>query len=680
MTSTPYTSDRPQPPDALATPRLRVDGRVFFTVGLIALVALAGWTRLITYERYLPVFQHVDETFRFIHAYQLRPDAPLGDQYGQIEWAQGFPPGQPWVAMASQRFVESRIPFPYPPDYIRVLRQLSALVNVGTVILIALTGYRLMRRHGPSTAAWVGLLAALPWAVAPRVVGTGNLALMDPLIFPLVALALLLTVISIQDDNGWAAFGSLLAVIATIYLKYLLIYALWLPFCAVAVMTWQRRWRVWPWIAVMAVVSAVTAGWLLFVHQALSLDNRESEAFYDSGLVNMLSPIRNLDNIAFTLSESVGVWLFGGVMIAGAVAYIVNRRRNADMIDLRWLWVLLPYMLANVMLTSSVDILRTWEPHWFRVRYTLPAAIGFMLLMGLAAAQIVFALRGTRLHPLRWTVPLIIALLIGIPSTVTNVANARDWSQPHVYEAIWAWADASLPDDGTFILSAGSPLHKLWNRPWSGYNGVTAFRWEFTDTPYDKSPEQWVDDGFAYFAMTAADMENIYTDPAMTDWLDSLYPLKTIPAGPGIDSDTTFYRVLPPQVTANDTFGDVVTLVGYDLSSDTVSGGDVLTLRPYWQVNTIPPATLSMFVHLVAAGEDQPLVQFDGAPVSERRLPITWDDPSEVLIGNTAALALPADLPPGDYELRIGLYDFSSGVRLSLPDGVEFVNVSLRSR
>ena len=663
-----------------SAPAHRRSARFAWTVtGYVVLLLLAAGVRGATYARYLPVFEHIDESYRFIHAYQIRPDAPLGDQYGVIEWAHGFPPLQPWVAIWSQRWVERQIPFPTPPDYVRALRALSAALNVGTTLLIAATGWRLVREHGTGVAAWVGLLAALPWAVAPRVVGTGNLALMDPLIFPSVALALFFAVVSIQEDSPLAAFGSLLAVIAAIYLKYLLVYALWLPFCAVAVMVWRRRWHALPWLISMGVVSAGTAGWLVFVHKALELDNRESEAFYENGVANMLSLTRNADNLAYTLSESIGVWTFTLTIAAGVIAYVIARQQQKPHVNLRWLAVLLPYMLVNLMLTSSVDILRTWEPHWYRVRYTLPSAAGLMLLWGMAAAQIVLTLRGEKRRWVAGLVPVGLALVVGIPALQTDIANARTWSEPHTFERIWEWADATLPADGNFLLAARGNLEDVWNRPWSGYNGAPSFDWAFTDTPYDKTPEQWHTEGFTYFAATDADLETVYTAPEMSPWLDQLYPIKTIPGGAGLPSDATFYRLLPPQHQPDALFGGEIALVGYDLSDENPAPGDVFTMRLYWQAVTTPSTNVSLFVHLLPAGETAPIAQFDGSPANEKRLPVTWDDPDEVLMGNIA-LSLPPDLPAGDYTLALGLYDFTTGVRLPLPDGTDTYNHTLTLR
>ncbi|MEO0562688.1 MAG: hypothetical protein AAF125_11270, partial [Chloroflexota bacterium] len=573
----------------------------------------------------------------------------------------------------SQRLVERFVTFPTPPDYIGALRAFSAFVNVGTTVMIALAGWRLARGLGAGPATVAGLMAALPWAVAPRVVGTGNLALMDPLIFPMMAAALLFTIVSIQDDSPLAAFGSLLAVIVAIYLKYLVVYALWLPACAVTVLVWRRRWRAAPWIVGMGVVSAVTAGWLLFVHRALELENRESEAFYEDGLTQMLSPFRNLDNLAFTLSETIGIWLFSVVLIGGVLAWIVaHRRGDAPAFNLLWLWMLLPFLVANLMLTSSVDVLRTWSPEWFRVRYTLPGAMVLMLLWGVGVAQVAVALRASGRRLVASALVGVLALVTVIPATTTHVANAERWSEQHSYEGVWRWADGTLPPDGKFLVRAASAVSDMWNRPWSGYDGSTTFEWGFAVTPQDETPDWWAANEFTYYMALA---EELATDDALAAWAESLYLIKAIPSGVGISSDLHIYRTLPPEVTTRAELGGEVEMVGYDISDTTVGAGEVLTVRPYWRAPIQPSGNYSTFIHLLPEGEAAPVAQWDGPPVSDQRLPVTWDDPSEVLLGASAMLPLPSDLEPGQYTLAIGLYNFETGARLTQPDGTDHVAI-----
>ncbi len=58
------------------------------------------------------------------------------------------------------------------------------------------------------------------------------------------------------------------------------------------------------------------------------------------------------------------------------------------------------------------------------------------------------------------------------------------------------------------------------------------------------------------------------------------------------------------------------------------------------------------------------LAQRDFSPAGEARLPLTWQYPGETLIGPAQTLALPPDLPPGRYVVRLGLYNYVTGERL----------------
>jgi hypothetical protein len=143
--------------------------------------------------------------------------------------------------------------------------------------------------------------------------------------------------------------------------------------------------------------------------------------------------------------------------------------------------------------------------------------------------------------------------------------------------------------------------------------------------------------------------------------------------GPGV----TFYRMLPPQYSADARFGDQITLVGYDLDQSTVAPGGALTFRPYWRARIVPENNYSMFVHVYPGEREELITQFDGAPSNPQRLTLTWTDLDELYIGPDVTLTLPEDLPAGAYRIVVGLYDFASGERLALLNGESYEEVSI---
>jgi hypothetical protein len=181
-----------------------------------------------------------------------------------------------------------------------------------------------------------------------------------------------------------------------------------------------------------------------------------------------------------------------------------------------------------------------------------------------------------------------------------------------------------------------------------------------------------------YFAMSEMDRIRVY-EPDHVDidsFLNQLTLVKTIPAAPDREGAAiSFYRLLPPQVSAGFDFGGQVKLAGYDINTTTLKSGETIVLRPYWRVNQPPASNYSMFVHLYPKDEDQLLAQYDGAPSVLERPTLTWDDINELYIGANVSIALPADLAAGDYRLALGLYDYNTGTRLTGSDGATYFSI-----
>ncbi|MEZ4515648.1 MAG: hypothetical protein R3C44_02025 [Chloroflexota bacterium] len=108
--------------------------------------------------------------------------------------------------------------------------------------------------------------------------------------------------------------------------------------------------------------------------------------------------------------------------------------------------------------------------------------------------------------------------------------------------------------------------------------------------------------------------------------------------------------------------GESIQIADLKLSMDTVAPGEDVTVDVTWQVTSPPgPALLHAFLH-VGDPTQAPLAQHDG-PVMGDDYPASVWDTGEVF-SETLTLTLPADLPPGEYPIQLGLYDFATGVRL----------------
>lgn len=108
--------------------------------------------------------------------------------------------------------------------------------------------------------------------------------------------------------------------------------------------------------------------------------------------------------------------------------------------------------------------------------------------------------------------------------------------------------------------------------------------------------------------------------------------------------------------------GEGVEIVGLELLTPAAAPGEAVEVAVTWRVTTPPgPALLHTFVH-VGDPDQPPLAQHDG-PVMGGDYPAAVWEAGEVF-SETITVPLPADLPPGEYPVRLGLYDFASGVRL----------------
>ena len=114
-----------------------------------------------------------------------------------------------------------------------------------------------------------------------------------------------------------------------------------------------------------------------------------------------------------------------------------------------------------------------------------------------------------------------------------------------------------------------------------------------------------------------------------------------------------------PRVGAN--FADKTSLLAYQANSTPAK--DELPLTLYWRAEAPLAADYVVFVHLLDAAGN--VVAQGDAPPRAGRYPTHWWEPGEV-IADQHVIPLPANLPPGDYRVRTGLYRPDTGERLPL--------------
>ncbi len=126
------------------------------------------------------------------------------------------------------------------------------------------------------------------------------------------------------------------------------------------------------------------------------------------------------------------------------------------------------------------------------------------------------------------------------------------------------------------------------------------------------------------------------------------------------------YRHTPGQLQPLARFGDAVWLMGWQLKRPAqLKPCDSVILESWWQITAPVPMDYSMTFtlnNLWGTGMNRT----DGAPAnSQMRL---WQ-PGQLFV-DVRELMIPCDVPPGEYFLVVGIYDWTNNVALSVfPDG-----------
>jgi hypothetical protein len=135
-----------------------------------------------------------------------------------------------------------------------------------------------------------------------------------------------------------------------------------------------------------------------------------------------------------------------------------------------------------------------------------------------------------------------------------------------------------------------------------------------------------------------------------------------VPAGVAPPPDYTVTPVNAPCPLAT------LTAVAWDAPP---APGRTVKVLTAWQTHGPSDTRLRIFVHLMDGGQRDLLAQHDDLDVPS----LQWRT-GEVFF-QTHALNIPPDLPPGEYALRVGLYDPLTGARVRFDDGADAATLPL---
>jgi hypothetical protein len=124
-------------------------------------------------------------------------------------------------------------------------------------------------------------------------------------------------------------------------------------------------------------------------------------------------------------------------------------------------------------------------------------------------------------------------------------------------------------------------------------------------------------------------------------------------------------RALPAQHRLTADFEGQIELLGYDLPRARVRPGDTLPVVLYWRALTDVEENYQSFVHLArplnVAWAQEDHLNPGGLPTGR------W--PLDRYVWDEYAIVIPHDMPPGEYDVNVGLYLRATGRRLQRQGG-----------
>ena len=618
---------------SITKPRLKA-GSFLFVLGLI--ICLGALPRLLSYNFALPYIEYSDEAHLYWTAQSLR------GQYDPTYNA-GYPPA--FIELnAGVQILTEWLGHGGLAAAVQVLRLMGVIANLFTILFVGLSA----RLLAGDLAGW---LAALFWAVAQLPVEYSLYAIPETFTYPLAAWIIYLALRGLYKQGGWYWSLPVAALISLFEYRYVVFL---LPAIFVLLANAGQHWRPRKWLrlgiglvalgalAILAlyILVPLRRGWLIQI-LTVNLWDFSTLSAYLSAAIEPLNPLIVLVIAAF------GVW-------AGRKQRI-SREQGLGLL----LGVLM--ILAICWISSSV----VWSgDQGVRVKQVIPALSIAVILF---AALFAYGFRYLGNLRLRWLYGVGICLLLFVPQLAQTTDFVKYSRQESSHVLVRQWADENLTP-GTVIVDRFN--NTTFNPYWGGIPIKHWFDWWTTDDFMAYSPAEWRERGMTYMLLPLGQRDKMLQTEAGRDYLAQMLLLREFPA---VDTRrgpvTAMYRLWRMEVEKQIDFADGISLRGYDLVSVDAHPGGSLALRFYWQAQTTPHDNYSLFVHFTPENSVQPVAQYDGEPAVPTRSTLLWVNPSETLISPVITIDIPEDAAPGTYVVRIGLYNFTTLVRLPIVEG-----------
>ena len=614
-------------------------------LALLAILVLAGALRYPGYDFGLPYPEEWDEVHHSLSGRYIIDTGsarPLGQD--------GYPPGIIRLYYFFLRFFQER--GSPTTSVIWMVRLLAITAGLGTVAVLALLGYQAL-------GAPFGLLGAVFWAITPFFVERSRFGTAEMFMVFFSALALWLALAdALWRRERWSTYATYALMMAVLF-KYtaafmapiLLLLPLWNGRAG-----WRDGFR-------NLVLFAAFSAWLIFLTPAfmpVDPNNPHDNWNHHKTFVGIPGPQTLLSILRTTLTTfdlrmMIPGWLGVGILLS-------RRQREA-------VFTIVVVLLVSFALLFGVGFWGDQGFHSKRFLIHMTALLVFLAGVGYATwARTLYTWlvrRLPRVRPWAGGLTLLLLFVVFLPQLLGSVGDLRESMKFDPRNLVRDYMDQTVAGGG-YVISVGS--NRLLNPNWGGYASVNSFTLSSFKQLQEQSVEAHRADGtlyaivhhYEYADLLESDPRGILTQTTRLKGWEHL-PDYRWPA-------MVVLRLYPIQHEATGKLGPI-RLIGYDLPEESARPGQGFAFHLYWQAEAATATNYQVFNHLLDA-EGNLVAQIDGPPLpSERRGTMDWDDPEEIIYSREYALALPEDLPPGQYSLVTGFYRRDNGQRLLTPTG-----------
>lgn len=262
-------------------------------------------------------------------------------------------------------------------------------------------------------------------------------------------------------------------------------------------------------------------------------------------------------------------------------------------------------------------------------------------------------------------VTAVLLLPLGVEAWTQNIEFTRPDSRLETVR----WFNENA-QEGSSIAVENIP-YEFWEA--NGYENPKRFNAERVYRLNDRSPKDWENQGFYYLVAdrTSVEYGGYYAGHELQEIFDAgVEVLARFEGEKYAGPDRLIMLAFRPQVIVDARYGETILLHGYDLEAPTVKAGDILKYKFYWKALRAPDREYIVFNHLFRVQSGELVAQIDRLAGREATFPTSqWREFEWVF--DQFELPLPEDLPPGEYVMKVGLYDAQTGERLPVSGGTD---------